>query len=334
MFPEQEDGTLKLSHTEASAIWSFLYEHAFDPFTSESSFEDFIDTAFRLNEILPMHITKQLLRFRRHGNQHGVVVIRGLKFDQQRLGPTPLHWSMSAQTKRAFESEMYLLGAASILGEFFAFRTQHEGNIIQNIMPLSTDSYEQVGTGSRVFLEWHTEDAFHHLRADYIGLLCLRSDPSAATTFSSIRNMQIPAEFKQLLFEKRYQAGIDKAHGGTGRPEDGPVISIFSGSFDDPYLRIDTSCIRALPSDTRAAEALECLKQSMNDNGRQIVLEEGDLLFMDNLRVVHGRTAFAPRFDGQDRWLQRVSIAADFRKSHPYRTINTRVIELCEEMFF
>ena len=35
-------------------------------------------------------------------------------------------------------------------------------------------------------------------------------------------------------------------------------------------------------------------------------LEPGDLLMVDNRRAVHARTAFRPRYDGQDRWLQRV----------------------------
>lgn len=327
MFPTQESSLLSLTEAEGKNLFSFLTEHSFNPFTSDEDFEQFVDQAFMITSALPEHILASLLHFRRNGNDDGVLIIRGLPIDNERIGSTPHHWSLQAQTKYHFETELYLIGLASILGEVFSFRTQHEGNVIQNIVPIAADMYEQIGTGSQVFLEWHTEEAFHMLRADYIGLLCLRSDPQAATTFSSLKRMNIPDCYKQVLFERRFRAGIDKAHGGTGRAEDGPIIAILSGRYNEPDLRIDTSCICALPGDHEAIEALEYLKDAMNAAGRQIILQAGDILFMDNFRLVHGRTMFTPRFDGTDRWLQRVSIATDFRKSYPYRTRNFRVIE-------
>lgn len=330
MFPLQETSVLELTEAEGHRIAAFLAEHAFDPFGSDASFERFLDRSFELTRLLPTQILQALLAFRRNGNDDGVLVIRGLPIDDERIGATPRHWSQQAQTKRCFDTEMYLLGVSSVLGEVFAFRSQHDGNIVQNIVPIATDSHEQVGTGSQVFLLWHTEDAFHQLRADFIGLLCMRADTSAATTFASLRRMRLPEHHRRVLFEPKFQAGIDKAHGGTGRPEDGPTIAIFSGHPDDPYLRIDTSCIRALPGHPEAEAALEALQQAMMDVGRQFVMQQGDLLFMDNLRLVHGRTAFTPRFDGTDRWLQRISIATDFRKSYPYRTESFRVIEMSD----
>ena len=35
-------------------------------------------------------------------------------------------------------------------------------------------------------------------------------------------------------------------------------------------------------------------------------LRPGDVLLLDNRRTVHSRSSFEPRFDGNDRWLQRV----------------------------
>ena len=327
MFPLQQNSVFSLSEAEGARILSFLHEHAFYPFGSDEHFEHFVDNAFLIASVLPSRIIQALARFRRNGHEDGVLIIRGFPIDDTQIGPTPSHWSLTAQIKQSSVTEMYLIGLASLLGEVFSFRSQHEGNLIQNVVPIASDSCEQVGTGSQVFLEWHSEDAFHPLRADYIGLLCLRSDSSAATAFSSLRQTNLPERYKRVLFEERFQAGIDKAHGGSGRAEDGPVIAILSGRYDDPALRIDTSCIRALPGDQEAAEALDYFKRAMTSAGRQFMLAAGDLVFMDNLYLVHGRTAFQPRFDGKDRWLQRVSIAADLRKSYPYRTHNFRVIE-------
>ncbi len=37
-----------------------------------------------------------------------------------------------------------------------------------------------------------------------------------------------------------------------------------------------------------------------------IRLAPGDMLLLDNRRTAHARSAFAARFDGRDRWLQRL----------------------------
>ena len=326
-FPVQERFIIELGE-QAYPVIEFLKEHEFNPYDSDNNLEQFITQAFFLTKLLPLQVIKALLELRRNGNDDGLLLIRGFPIDESRIGLTPKHWSMKYQTKQFYETDMYLLGMASILGEVFSFSSQHEGNIVQNIVPISTDAHEQVGTGSQVFLEWHTEDAFHSLRADFIGLFCLRADPCAATTFASIRQMHIPDKYKKCLFEKKFQAGVDKAHGGSGRAEDGPLIAVLSGQYEDPYLRLDTSCIKALPHEPEAQEALEYFIQEAFRVARQLVLQPGDLLFLDNYRLVHGRTAFTPRYDGTDRWLQRVSIASDLRKSYAARTKRLRVIEM------
>lgn len=325
-FQDDSLSVYNLTTEEGQIIADFLAHNTFDPFTGVDIFENFINVSSRLVRFLPIQLIDRLMEFRRYGNQDGIYLIRNFPIDEKKIGCTPKHWLQSMQEKEDFSTEMYLLGITSILGESFSFNTQHTGNIIQNIVPLMSDRFEQVGTGSKVFLEWHTEDAFHDFSADFIGLLCLRSDPSAATTFSSIRNMDVPDQYKKLLFQKKYYAGIDKAHGGSGRAEDGVPIAILEGNYEDPSLRVDTSCIAAV--DPESEEALNYLINQMNYAACQVVLQQGDLLIMDNRKVVHGRTAFDPKYDGTDRWLQRVSITTDFRKSAALRSKNSRVIEM------
>jgi len=40
----------------------------------------------------------------------------------------------------------------------------------------------------------------------------------------------------------------------------------------------------------------------------QVQLRPGDLLAINNTRCAHSRSSFPARFDGQDRWLQRVYV--------------------------
>lgn len=327
IYPEMTDPIVVLEEPHLENIVTFLADHSgCNPYCSASAFEDFVLGASALLPLLPPEVIRELVRFRIHGSREGVLLIRGLPIKDRRIGPTPLHWSLEAQTKKTFETELYLLGCMVLLGEVFSFNTQHLGNVIQNVVPVKDDAYEQVGTGSRVFLDWHIEDAFSDYRADLIGLLCLRANPEAATTFASVRRMQLPEHHKRCLFEKRFLVDIDGAHqrpdGFTERS-----IAILFGNYEDPFLRLDPLFMRAQANDPEAAAALDYIVKMIPEVARQVVLEQGDLLVMDNHRVIHGRSAYSPRFDGTDRWLQRVSITTDVRKSSEVRRRQFRVIE-------
>jgi alpha-ketoglutarate-dependent taurine dioxygenase len=58
----------------------------------------------------------------------------------------------------------------------------------------------------------------------------------------------------------------------------------------------------------RAQAALDALHRAVKLSTKQVVLEAGDLLVVDNERAVHGRTPFVPRYDGTDRWLKRALV--------------------------
>jgi alpha-ketoglutarate-dependent taurine dioxygenase len=68
---------------------------------------------------------------------------------------------------------------------------------------------------------------------------------------------------------------------------------------------------------------IKLIDESLTD----LVLQAGDICFIDNYRAVHGRRPFKARYDGTDRWLKRVNIARDLRKSRGLRVSNlSRVI--------
>ena len=58
----------------------------------------------------------------------------------------------------------------------------------------------------------------------------------------------------------------------------------------------------------RAIAALSALHHAVKHTTQQVVLAAGDILVIDNHRCVHGRTPFAPRYDGTDRWLKRALV--------------------------
>ncbi len=298
-------------------VWDFLRKHTWSWSDFTYDFEQFATQAFLLVTALPGSVIESLLEFRRHSNDDGVIVVRGLPIDDRTIGPTPKHWADAYQTKSSCETEMYLVGCASILGEVFTFDAHYNNMLVQNIVPMQEHAARQAGTSSSVFLDWHTESADHQFRADFIGLLCVRSDPLAATTFASIRRMHLSDRHKKELFEKNFYFGTDI----------GTLFPILFGRYEDPYIRFNVQYMQARSDRPEAQEALVYLLQEIPRAAYQLVLQQGDLLLLDNYRVVHGRTAFIPRFDGRDRWLQRVHITSSLRKSQVARAANSRVVE-------
>jgi hypothetical protein len=327
-FQHASENSIVLSPGERDRLASFLAAHAFDPYTTPDRMEDFLAKSILVTQALPARCLEALERFRTHGNRDGALLIRGLPVVDSRLGPTPSHWSREAQRKTSYETELCLVGCACPLGEVYSFLSQHGGNLIQNIVPVACDSHAQVGTSSRVFLEWHVEDAFSDLRADFLGLLCLRSDPEAITSFASIRHVDIPEPHQSVLFEERFLVGVDGAHGGSGERRAWAPAAVLHGDRKDPMLRLDLVFMKPRENDPEAAAAFDALVSSLKREARAIVLEPGDLLFMDNRRVIHARSAYTPQGDGNARWLQRVIITADLRRLAGARRRGLRVLDV------
>jgi L-asparagine oxygenase len=86
---------------------------------------------------------------------------------------------------------------------------------------------------------------------------------------------------------------------------------VIAGSSADPEVCYDAIYMQPHDEhDRAAATALRQLKQALTASSAGHELQTGDLLIVDNRRVVHARTPFKPRFDGTDRWLMRTMICS------------------------
>jgi Fe(II)/alpha-ketoglutarate-dependent arginine beta-hydroxylase len=230
---------------------------------------------------------------------------------------------------------------ACFLGYPFAWATQQDGHLIHDVFPIESNKDEQLSTGSEQTLWWHTEDAFHPHRADYIGLMCLRNVDRVPTTIGVPDLSGLAREQIDVLFEPRYLILPDESHSEKNeselrkqaRKQDGvidsayekikklsyapPKVPILFGRRETPYLCLDPHF--TTPLDVEAEAALNALVQAVEENLREIVLQPGDCCFVDNYRAVHGRKAFKARFDGTDRWLKRLNVTRDLRKSQEAR---------------
>ncbi|GLZ31520.1 L-asparagine oxygenase [Lentzea sp. NBRC 105346] len=287
-----------------------------------------------LAQRLPQSLVDELRDFRLH-EPSAALVVRGLRVDDEEIGPTPLDWRTPPAPEHAAAltaHEVYLVLVASLLGDIFGWSTLQNGKLLHNVVPMPTEVQEQSGHGT-VKLEWHTEDGFHPNRCDYLLLLGVRNHDAVPTTIASIDDVVISPRHREVLAQKRFLIRPDNEHlnraralVGPGqvhtiqRMQDSPEPSaVLFGHPEAPYLRIDPAFMTARPGDPEAAEALRVLVSRLDAALSAVPLGAGDLLVVDNYKAVHGRSEFTARFDGTDRWLKKVVVTRDLRRSRCYR---------------
>ncbi len=234
--------------------------------------------------------------------------------------------------------EFLLVLTGSLLGDLIAWATQQDGAIVHDIVPIQGHEHEQLGSGSAEELTWHTEDAFHPHRGDYLGMMCLRNPERVPTTFAAVDVSSLDSEDRELLLQPLYTIRPDNSHlrkhrvaptGGEDLLESAhdridtmnespEKIAVLFGSPEEPYCRLDPFFMDP-PDDPAARRALDKLLRLVDSQIHDLVLEQGEICFIDNFKAVHGRRPFKARFDGRDRWLKRINITRDLRRSRVSR---------------
>ncbi|MFB9905657.1 guanitoxin biosynthesis L-enduracididine beta-hydroxylase GntD [Allokutzneria oryzae] len=291
-------------------------------------------------EELPRRVRAALHRFRA-SEADSTFVISGLPVDDERVGPTPPEWRNNREPSRTLVHDVAFFLMASLLGDPIAWATQQDGRIMHDVFPMKAHENEQIGWGSAQLLTWHTEDAFHPLRTDYLGLMCLRNHEQVETTVADVADLDLDEHTREVLSRERFHLVPDNAHrpqnnGGlvqTGKAaelldrsqrrvdkamSDPEPVAILFGDPDFPYLRIDPEYMLT-PEDPEERKALDVISSAIDAAMGGVVLQPGDIIFVDNYRAVHGRKPFKARFDGTDRWLRRLNVARDLRKSRDCR---------------
>ena len=317
--------TLRLSPAESAQVNDLLCTLA-NRYASPCE-EAFLARARSYAVHLPAGILVGLNEFRCRDDHNGTFLLRGFHIDNDLLGETPMNTDRETDEVSAAREGFMLMLMVSLMGEPFGWSTQRNGALINNVLPVKSHEGEQLSTGSTVDLDWHTEEAFHPFRADYLVLMCLRNPDAVPTVIGSIQDVCLNEQVKKVLFDPRFIFHTDKNF-QNGLFDFAEPVPVLFGDFNSPYVRIDPSFMNAIPGDREAEQALQAITHSFKEALQDIVLQQGDVLFMDNFRVVHGRRAFQPRFDGTDRWLKRVNITADLRKSRVLRQSHTsRIIQ-------
>jgi alpha-ketoglutarate-dependent taurine dioxygenase len=265
----------------------------------------FVQAAARAGRLLPPDIHDAVCAFADEPPASGALVLRGLPVGD--VPPTPAR--PQAPTSKDHISEFVLLTVGRRLGQPVGYAPEHGGGLVQNLVPTPDAVGRQTSTSSGVQLAFHTETAFHPHRSRYLLLLCLRGDPAGHTLLCSVPHAaaRLPEDAVQVLRQPRFDTGIDESFGRSTRRV-GP-FAVLAGDPARPFVTFDADLTAGL--DDEANDALALLREAVDACFLEVTLETGDLLVVDNAVTVHGRSSFPARFDGTDRWLQRVFVVPD-----------------------
>ena len=250
-----------------------------------------------------------------------VTVVRSDAVQPDQVPPTPA--SLEGADLLAPAISDRFLELITDLGIPIGFPREQDGRLIQDLFPIASAARRQVSTSSLVDLGMHTETAFHPFKPDYVVLLCLRGDPEAHTTHAAVEDIvsNLSDDDIGLLSQDRFTTTIDESfmsHGESDREL--PVIPL---EIRDSEIRLvfDEKLMRE--TDEESQSAFERLSEAVARSVRTTVLDAGDLLIIDNHRAVHGRSRFAPRFNGTDRWLRRAMV---LREAPPATDFDGRLV--------
>ncbi len=286
----------------------------------QEHFEDFLLETRGISTVLYTHFQDQIDLFKSGAGQP-YLLIKGLPIDPH-LPNTPL--TVIASEKTTYASEALLMGMNLILGQPFSYKYEKEGQCVHNICPNPAHEQSLSNLGSKVTFGFHMEMAFHKIKPDYLLLICLKEDheKKCLTTMVDMEEAirQTHSEAIEILRQPLYKIDVPASYQREDwAPDWQPMIHGMTIVMAE-HCKIHFK--------TPAAEAaLNELRNTLDKIGSGVHLEPGDLLVLDNRRMMHGRSIFTPKYDGNDRWLQRSYSHVDLAKAKTEWPHSERVFE-------
>jgi L-asparagine oxygenase len=271
---------------------------------------------------------RSILAFKRHGAPGGRLLIQGALTDPN-LMPTVQSIDEIQSKKGTYYSEFYLIMLGKLLGEPFSYAQERNGTLIHNVRPARQNESNISSDSSKIILDLHNENIYHPVQPDYLMLGCLRKDPSgvAKTLVIGVDEIlpHLSADDIEQLGRLQYRTSVDYNFGNENASRgDGPLIKVLFGNSASPMIAYDDEYIAGINPVAQAA--LDRLREILHRQMIEVELQPGEILLLDNLKSVHGRTAFQARYDGTDRWLQRLLVTRDLRRAEMLLSQTSRIV--------
>lgn len=275
---------------------------------------------------LPFELKKYLTEIASNLRTEGFYVISGFQINDAQIGPTPSHWDAPWGNHSYSREEIFQCLISAYIGSTFGWRTQENGRFLRHIVPIEQDKDEQLGGSSSTPLLWHTEEAFHPGRADYMTLMCYRNTEQAETLLTNVRALKLSEKTRRILSEERFMIEPDKSHLPENnvseqwkmRAEQFNKIydllskprkcAVLHGTEEYPMMVVDQAFMSPCEGDAIAAAALDEFHAALDEAVTRLVMQSGDLVIIDNLATAHGRSVYKPNYGPKARWMRRVNI--------------------------
>ncbi|MFD0399949.1 TauD/TfdA family dioxygenase [Kitasatospora sp. NPDC059811] len=308
---------LELTDSEALQVRKLLDDVLLDPRILDQHY--FLEQAHVIAHELPRRIRETFYSFKRNEREVALHMV-GSPATRGALSPTPTRYVETEPGYEINESQVLHGLYGSLLGEPIGYVSQRAGSLFNSIIPIpGLAGVANSSSGSNHDFGFHIEDAFHPTRPDFLGLVCLRNDEGAGTTLSSIEGIDTltPQEW-EVLWEPRFRIGHNPIHETSGVIDE-EQQSIFFGNRENPYFRVNFAALRIDELTGIERTALEKLHEFLQRNKVTLVLRGGEFVYVDNYRCAHARDAYTPLPEGRSRWLSRLCVTNDLRKSSMLR---------------
>ena len=312
---------IKLKLTQADQdLLQTIYRHAY----GDGNCDDtgiLLDNIHRYHRELPAELIDFVVDAKHRLDVPGWIVA-GMPVSAGRATPSEIPVGLNMRTVE--KEEFFHILISSLLGQIFTFDTIQNGNVVNHVFPISANADKPISSGFANSFDFHTEDAFHPGAGDYLGLLCMRNIDRAATTVAFLGDIPLDPDVMDALFEPRFLIEPNIAHTVTSAIH--KRRAILFGSREAPYMRINFNLFDPSKHDADANRVFQTFREAAASARQSVVLEAGDLFFIDNLRSMHGRDPYAARFDGLDRWLIRLYLTTRWRDIAPYQATSGQFI--------
>lgn len=272
--------------------------------------EEYIKQVTYYSSLLPKRIKEELCYFKNHGHEQGAFLIRNLPNDTLVKTPNDNKQHIGQTTVLSHVQALF----NEYIGHMVSYEAEGDGYLFQDMVPNKELSDSQTSLGSKVELELHTEQAFSDYKPDYLSLACLKGDNNAYTYFLHVNQIleYMNEEEINYLERKNWKIGVDMsfALNGCDFVTRGPLSILTKNKHYDLVFDQDL-----MIGETEFANHLIGKIVSIYyDCRHKHILQPGEILLLDNHKVVHGRSKFQPKFNGDDRFIVRSFIMKDLKK--------------------
>jgi L-asparagine oxygenase len=267
-----------------------------------------------LSELIPENIKSEFKKIL--NNQTPLLLFKFNEYilnEQQHKPDTPPNNKCKVGEKTILAKIQSLF--VSFISNLVSYEAEGYGRIFQDIVPDILMANQQSSVGSNKELEIHTEQAFSKLKPDFLSLSCIRGDNSALTYILPLESilLHLDEPEKKLLQTPLWKIGVDYSFKLNGNEfidgnERGPIpiITTNINNVDTEQctlLVFDQDLMRGITE-----EANDIIKKITNiyyEHRNQHCLQPGEIMIINNNKAVHGRSGFAPKYNGKDRFLIR-----------------------------